>query len=138
MMRAAAATGHSCSQTRITVQPARFNKVLVSASLVLLRASFSAHQSLFSFGRLACSGHECQKQPSTKMATLQETTTMSARRGDPCNILLSIRNLSPIAWRALRSSNSGSVSRDRLARMRLEAAMEEDFGRYSFTSRLPL
>ena len=52
----------------MTRQPARRNLSSVSRSRPTLDSSFVFHQTEFDFGHDACSGHTCQKQPSTKTA----------------------------------------------------------------------
>jgi len=45
--------------------------VSVSRSRRTLVSIFSRHQAAFAFGQVACLGHPCQKQPSTKTRTLR-------------------------------------------------------------------
>ena len=79
-IRSAASSGGSCSQTRMTVQPSSASRRSVSASRSLFRISFLRHHSAFARGNVACSGHECQKHPSTKTTTFARGKTTSARR----------------------------------------------------------
>jgi type IV secretory pathway TrbL component len=74
----ASATG-TCSHSRTTVQPAAAR----AASAARSRSTFfcslgDQYHSLF-FGFEPCSGHACQKQPSTNTATLREVNAMSGR-----------------------------------------------------------
>lgn len=82
-MRATEDPTSSCSQTRITCQPGAAGFLSVSRSRSTFVASFSGHYSRFLFGVVPWCGHECQKHPSTKTATLAGPKTMSARRRIP-------------------------------------------------------
>jgi hypothetical protein len=53
---------------------------VVAASRATLPASFSAHQSEFAAGKVACCGQECQKHPSTNTATLARVNATSMVR----------------------------------------------------------
>src|SRR5260370_39407730 len=81
-MSVAAAHGSSCSQTRITSQPRPVSWVLVSASRFLLARIFARQNCSLALGHVPCSGQPCQKQPSTKTASLARRKTTSARRGE--------------------------------------------------------
>src|SRR5206468_2635537 len=59
----------------------------------------------------------CQKQPSTKTATLARVKTMSARARRPGSGRASTRYRRPRACAARRTSSSGRVSRLRFARI---------------------
>ena len=108
-IRSAASSGSSCSQIRITLQPAseRTRSVLRSRSTFDL--SFSTHQSRFAFGVVPCSGQQCQKKPSTKTATLTGPKMMSTllrklEIGRACT-----RYRSPFRWSLFLSSISARV-----------------------------
>ena len=69
----------TCSHSRTTVQPALLSASSVARSRSWFLSSLGdQYHSLF-FGLEPCSGHACQKQPSTKTATLREVNTMSGR-----------------------------------------------------------
>lgn len=76
----AASDADWCSHTRTTLHPAVRRSASVCLSRATFRASLSAHQAAFAFGLVACSGHECQKHPSTKTATFARGNTTSALR----------------------------------------------------------
>lgn len=59
----------SCSQTRSTLQPIVFSVRFTSQSRLRFRAIFLRQYVRFEFGEVPCSGHPCQKQPSTKTAS---------------------------------------------------------------------
>lgn len=102
------ATG-SCSHTRTTAQPASRNNRSVSTSLALFISTFHLHHSGFVRGGGKCSGQPCQKQPSTKMATLALVKAMSTVRRLFPGTFICTRNLRPAANRARRSAISGFV-----------------------------
>ena len=52
----------------------------VSASLRRFASIFCRQNSAFCFGQVACSGHPCQKHPSTKTAILKPGNATSATR----------------------------------------------------------
>jgi len=80
---AIASSSGTCSHRRMTVQPAVVSASLFSLSRSTLRSSFGdQYHSLF-FGLEPCSGQACQKQPSTKTATLRAVNTMSGRTRRP-------------------------------------------------------
>lgn len=64
----AAVAGGSCSHIRITVQPAVRSRV--SESRAMLPSIFVLQNSEFRLAGRWCSRQPCQKQPSTKTATL--------------------------------------------------------------------
>lgn len=81
-IRSATCSGDSCSQKRRTVHPSAVRWSVVSTSRAMFLSSLARHHSAFVFGRVACSGQPCQKQPSMKTAILAFVKTMSiARRG---------------------------------------------------------
>ena len=100
-MRVAAVDGSSCSQTRITSQPRSLSRLLVSASRSLLARIFARQNCSLALGHVPCSGQPCQKQPSTKTATLARRKTTSARRGESSSGLASIEYRSPIRMEEL-------------------------------------
>ena len=134
-MRVAAADGSSCSQTRITSQPRSRSRSLVSASRSMLARIFARQNCSLAFGHVPCSGQPCQKQPSTKTATLARRKTTSARRGESSNGLASIEYRSPIAWSSFRMRNSAGVSRCGVDCMRIRTVSEEAGGRGDSTQR---
>jgi hypothetical protein len=114
---AAARPGSWCSQTLITVQPESMRSASYRRSLSMFRASFAFQYLLLRRGLVPCSGHPCQKQPSTNTASLARGKTMSGRIGRLCakgRIGWSTRKRRPEAKRADRSRFSGRVSRRRL------------------------
>lgn len=114
----AAATG-SCSHTRTTVHPAVDNAASASRSRVTFRRSFGVQYHSFVVGDLPCSGHACQKQPSTNTATRRAVNTMSGLTGlrPSTAIGKSFRNRYPSRCSSLRSSTSGLVSVRLIARI---------------------
>ena len=106
-IRSATVPASSCSQTCNGFHPI----VLSSASFLASRSRFpailSAHHLAFALGATKCSGHPCQKHPSTKMTNRSFTTTMSGRPGRSrrCS-----RNRTPLRWSSRRSWISGVVS----------------------------
>lgn len=112
LIRAAAAAGGSCSQTRMTRQPASTNATSVSRSRSTFRRSFARQYSEFAVGRTPCSLQPCQKQPSTNTASLWRENTMSARRRECSDAgATSTRYRSPSRCSSRRSASSGAVSR---------------------------
>jgi hypothetical protein len=71
----------SCSQIRSTRQPALLSSRFTFRSRCLFPVSFLAQNSSFCFGHVACFGHPCQKQPSTKTATRSRKKTKSGLPG---------------------------------------------------------
>jgi hypothetical protein len=100
----------SCSQNRRTVQPAAISKASVSRSRLMLVSILFRHQAAFLLGHVACSGHPCQKHPSTNTTTLAPMKARSARRRVP-GIVQSTLKRSPLRWTAERIANSHGVSR---------------------------
>jgi hypothetical protein len=112
LMRAAAAIAGSCSQTRMTRQPAAIRSASVSRSRSTFRRSFARQYSAFALGRTPCSWQPCQKQPSTNTAIRWRENTTSARRRDRLGAgATSTRYLSPRRCSSRRSASSGAVSR---------------------------
>lgn len=124
----AAASGSVCSQNRSTVQPACCSRSFVSRSRARFASIFARHHSACRFGQVACSGHPCQKQPSTNTATRARVNAMSARRRVP-GIVQSTRYRSPIRCSADRSASSAGVSRRRVACMRRRTSSDDAPGR---------
>lgn len=62
-------------------------------------------------GRVPCTGHECQKHPSTNTATRAFRKARSARRRDSPGSGWSTRYLAPAPKSSLRRAISGAVSR---------------------------
>ena len=67
----------SCCQMRKTVQPSRRSVRFTIRSRALLRANFFRQNARLVAGLVACSGQPCQKQPSTKTASLNFGKTKS-------------------------------------------------------------
>lgn len=109
--RSAAVPGSSCSQIRITVQPASASAVSVVRSRSTLVSSFRRHQPALVFGEVPCSGHRCQKQPSTNTATRARVNTMSGRVRPICGRAMFTRYRSPLRWSSRRMAISGAVWR---------------------------
>ena len=83
---------------------------MVSKSRARFPASLSAHQSLLFLGFTPRVGQACQKQPSTKTATLLRGKAMSmVLRGIP-GTGYATRKRYPRAWSRLRRTTSGLVS----------------------------
>ena len=72
----------------------------------MLAASLPAHQSAFAFGRVACTGQECQKSPITNTTSRARVNTTSGRA---VPIRWCTRKRSPRACRARRNAISGAV-----------------------------
>ncbi len=134
-MRVAAADGSSCSQTRITSQPRSRSRPLVSASRSMLARIFARQNCSLAFGHVPCSGQPCQKQPSTKTATLARRKTTSARRGESSSGLASTKYRSPIACNSFRMRSSAGVSRCGVDCMRFRASSEDGNGGDNSTQR---
>jgi hypothetical protein len=69
----------ACSQNRSTTHPAASNLAFKRTSRARLRRIFMSQKRGFVWGTWKCVGHPCQKQPSTKTATLAAANTMSGR-----------------------------------------------------------
>lgn len=126
-MRSIAEEAESCSQYRRTSHPAFWRMASSCRSRSTFRESFVPQYSEFiPSGRRPCWGQRCQKQPSTKMATLSLVKTMSGlgRRSDPTSIGKSLRKRYPRACRPRRRASSGCVSVRRL--LRIEALTPAD------------
>ena len=117
-IRAAAAAGSSCSQTRTTFHFAAASAASTRRSRATLAASFGVQYEAFRFGSVAWIGQRCQKHPSTNTQRETLVKTMSGRtRRSSTKSWRSFRKRRPKPWRALRSLSSGSVSTRRLASM---------------------
>jgi hypothetical protein len=94
-----------------------------------LPLSFGPQYDAFAVGDTPCSGQRCQKQPSTKIATLALVKTMSALTLVAlATIGIPTRNLRPTRWRADRNASSGLVSAFRFARITAEAPADVGSG----------
>jgi hypothetical protein len=80
---AMAASSGTCSHRRITVQPATASAASFTRSRSTFRSSFGPQYHSFVRGLDPCSGQACQKQPSTKTATLRAVNAMSGRTRVP-------------------------------------------------------
>ena len=76
---AMAASSGTCSHRRTTDQPARISAASLAWSRSTFRSSFGPQYHSLARGLEPCSGHPCQKQPSTKTATLRPVKAMSGR-----------------------------------------------------------
>ncbi|SMD27482.1 hypothetical protein SAMN05661093_11089 [Kibdelosporangium aridum] len=83
-MRSAASFGSSCSHTLITRQSAASSWTSVSRSRSTTPRSFNRHHPRLARGRWPCTGHECQKQPSTKTAIRARATEHPHVSGGSC------------------------------------------------------
>ena len=109
--RAAAEPLGSHSQTTTNFHPASRSRRSVSSSRSRLLRSLLSHHWRFASGKVACSGHECQKQPLTSTATRCLTNTMSISRRVPGITRRCSRYRSPCACKSRRRASSGPVSR---------------------------
>ena len=107
--RSAAVVASSCSQIRITVQPASASAVSVARSRSTLASSFWRHQPALVLGEDPCSGHRCQKHPSTKTATRTRVNTMSGRLRPIWGMAMFTRYRSPRRWSSRLMATSGAV-----------------------------
>ena len=121
---AAACPGSSCSQTRMTVQPAACSAASLRRSLWTLRSSFACQYAEFMLGLTPWTGQRCQKHPSTKTANRAEGKTMSALHLTLGSGRRFLKKRSPRAWSADRNARSGPVSELRLAAMTARALSE--------------
>jgi hypothetical protein len=74
-----ASSSVTCSQSRTTVQPARVSAASLIRSRSTFLSSLGPQYHSLARGLDPCSGQACQKQPSTKMATLRPVNAMSGR-----------------------------------------------------------
>lgn len=93
---AASSTG-TCSHMRRTCHPARSSRAVELSSRATLRANLGRQYASFELGITWCSGHTCQKQPSTKTAKRTDVKAMSTRMDRPSSARTgrSFRNRSP-------------------------------------------
>ena len=108
-IRVAASTGSSCSQTRTTRQPWSESSAVVCSSRATLAASLFAHQAELFFDGIECTGHRCQKHPSTKTARRWRGNAMSIVLRALPGTLIPMRNRLPRRCSSLRSASSGTV-----------------------------
>jgi len=73
----------SCSHTLRTCQPASRRTSVFRWSRSRVAVNLRFHHASFVIGRVACSGHECQKQPSMKIATRSRGNKTSAVHRSP-------------------------------------------------------
>lgn len=125
--RDAAAPASSCSQNLSTFHPMAVSWALVSLSRATFPLIFARHQAAFSFGQVPWTGQACQKQPSTKTATLAPLKARSALRREPGNGQ-STRKRKPSPCTADRSASSQEVSRRRVDFIRCPAAGDDGGG----------
>lgn len=108
----------SCAQTRKTLHPARRSAVRCRVSRPMLASSFAFHQSAFRFGQVACFGHACQKQPSTKTASRARARTKSTvTRAGWISRALWVLQRTPSRLSAAARRSSGEVPVARFARI---------------------
>ena len=81
--RATASASGTCSHSRTTVQPAWTRASSAARSRSTFLASLGDQYHWLLFGLEPWSGQACQKQPSTKMATLRAVNAMSGRTRRP-------------------------------------------------------
>lgn len=124
----AASNGSSCSQTRITNQPAFFRCASVSLSRSMFLASFSCHHVRLALGNVPCIGHLCQKQPSMKTATFSLGKAMSIVRRDSDGTWRCLRNRRPILCRQERIATSIELSRWGVFFIRRETPLDDGGG----------
>lgn len=112
---AASATG-TCSQRRTTFHPSAFKEPVTRSSRARLRANFAGQYCGLVDGMRPCSGHPCQKHPSTNTATRARVKTTSTFTLVPsvARSMKSFRKRRPREWSAERSATSGFVSARRL------------------------
>lgn len=93
----------SCSQTRKTLHPAALSVLPTTLSRATFLASLATQNARLFTGRLECCGHPCQKQPSTKTASLFDRNIKSGfpnkleLRRQPVILLARIRRMSAIS-----------------------------------------
>lgn len=137
-MRSTARDGSSCSQIRMTRHPACLRCSFVAMSRATFFANFSDHHVSFTAGRVACSGQECQKHPSTKIATLARVKAMSIERRFIPGMDQATRYRRPLACRSLRIETSGPVSLRRCLLIRADTPGELGEGMVATPERYPL
>lgn len=126
--RSAASVTSSCSHTRRLSHPATASSASTLRSRSTFAESLAFHHCALFFGAVACSGHPCQKQPSTNTATRDGPKTTSARLRIPRSGDMSTRYLTPRACNSRRSASSGLVSRRRCLRSRPRTASDNGSG----------
>jgi hypothetical protein len=136
--RSAADSGCSCSQIRITCQPAAVSSESTRSSRSRLRSSFARQYSLFVRGIFPCLGQQCQKQPSTNTAIRRAGNTMSARCRRPLTGRRFLKNLRPSRWSADRNATSGLVFAPRLPRIAARTPGELGGGGLGSGGRAPI
>ena len=97
----------SCSQTLTGRQPNDRSLAFTDLSRSLFLVILFFQKSELLFGKVPCVGHPCQKQPSTKTATLAFGNRISGLPGSEWTVLR--RNRRPRRNSALRSAISGAV-----------------------------
>ena len=78
-----ASSSGTCSHRRTTDQPARVSAASLARSRSTFLTSFGPQYHSLLRGLEPWSGQACQKQPSTKMATLRAVNAMSGRTRRP-------------------------------------------------------
>jgi hypothetical protein len=94
----------------------------VSLSRAWFDSTFQRHHWLFARGCTWCSGHPCQKHPSTKTANRARVNATSIVRRLFPGTLTCTRYLKPRLWSSRRSASSGAVSLRARLDMRLESS----------------
>jgi hypothetical protein len=95
----------SCCQTRSTRQPSALSLCVTRRSRPLFRASFTVQNAWLFVGLVACFGHACQKQPSTKTTRRCFGNTKS---GLPNS--LAFRRQPEILYRRIKDIKANSVA----------------------------
>ena len=110
----------SCSHIRRTCQPADFNVLVTSRSRVWFVASLFRQKAALLLGLVACSGQQCQKQPSTKIArrSLRKTKSGLPKTG---------RLRRQPVMRCARNSFASAISVSLLPRPRMRDITSERF-----------
>lgn len=81
----AARLGSSCSHTRITLHPDPRKAASSRRSRLTFRSNLARQYSALALGLVECSGHRCQKHPSTKTATRAGPNMRSGRTLRPAS-----------------------------------------------------
>jgi hypothetical protein len=110
----------SCSQIRRTVQPLARKARVTSVSRARFLASFVSQKSVLFLGFVACVGQECQKHPSTNIASLSFRKTKS---GLPNTAWCLLQPVMP----PIRSNFASAISVSLLPRPRILDMTSERF-----------
>ena len=127
----------SCSQILTGAHPAAESSLSVCRSRTVFASSLAVHHSRFAFGIVECNGHECQKQPSTNIATRARENAISTRLRRFAT-LTSTRYRRPRRHNSRRRASSGAVSFRAWVDMRARADADEASGTVDGVIRLEL